>query len=208
VAMTSAATLSPTTEPSSRLEKRKARTRAAILQAASALFRANGFEQTSMAQVAEAAQTGVGTVYGYFDSKDEILRELLRLNSIHAVEAYQAAVTADTPAIVRVCKALESMTAYIREHRSILQAAFLSAARDRTVDQQSSVWLHHSIGGLIRDGVARGQLRDVPVETTARMLISTYMLASIGMGAWKGREDDPQTFADLELITRAMLSNP
>ena len=206
--MPPSAPTSPVPGTPSRLATRKARTRAAILDTASKLFRANGFEETSIVQVAKGAHTGVGTVYGYFTSKEEILREVLRLNSIHAVEDYQTAITADTPAIERVCRAFASTATYIREHRSILQAAFLSAARDRSVDEQSATWLHNSISSLIRDGISRGQLRDVPVETTTRMLITTYMLASIGVGAWKGRENDPQTLAELESITRSLLSRP
>ncbi len=62
-----------------RLERRKARTRAAIIDAATALFHERGFEETSIQQIAERADTGVGTLYGYFGSKDQILREVLHL---------------------------------------------------------------------------------------------------------------------------------
>jgi AcrR family transcriptional regulator len=199
------ATLAPPRITPGRLERRKARTRAAILEAAARLFKSNGFEETSIVQIAESAKTGVGTVYGYFASKEQILGDVLRANSLHAVEAYQAAVTSETPAIERVCKALVSMVDYIRDNRSILQAAWLAAARDRQVDEQPSIWLQNSISSIIRDGVAAGQLRDVPVQTTARMLITTYTLAALGVGTWKGRENDPQTDRDLEAITRALL---
>ena len=201
-----APTLAPPRTTPGRLEHRKARTRAAILAAAGHLFKTNGFEETSIVQIADAAKTGVGTVYGYFASKEEILGEVVRENGLHAVEAYHAAVNAETPAIERVCKAFATMTTYIRDNRSILQAAWLAAARDRQVDEQPSVWLQNSISSIIRDGIAAGQLRDVPVETTARMLITTYTLAALGVGTWKGRENDPRTGADLEAITRALLA--
>ena len=82
----------------SRLERRKARTRATILEAAGALFRDNGYEETSIQQIAERADTGVGTLYGYFASKEEMLHEVLRQHSDEAIERYQASVDESTPA--------------------------------------------------------------------------------------------------------------
>ncbi|MCA9823169.1 MAG: helix-turn-helix transcriptional regulator, partial [Dehalococcoidia bacterium] len=64
-----------------RLERRKARTRASILSAAEQLFGSRGYDDTSIAQIAETADTGVGTVYGYFASKAEILQAVLRDHS-------------------------------------------------------------------------------------------------------------------------------
>ncbi len=204
--MTSATHLAPAPIAGGRLQRRKARTRAAILSAAAQLFHAHGFEETSIVQIAEAASTGVGTVYGYFSSKEEILREVLREGSEQAVERYRAAITADTPAVDRICTALRNMADYITENRTILQAAFLSAARDRRVDEHMMMEVHESFCSLIREGIHRGQLRPVPVETTARMLVSVHMMAALGIGVWHQAEGDAGRFSELEILTRAMLS--
>jgi len=204
--MTSAPQLARLPDAGGRLQRRKARTRAAILSAAAELFHRQGFEETSIVQIAEAASTGVGTVYGYFSSKEEILREVLREGSEQAVERYRAAITTDTPAVDRICTALRNMVDYITENRTILQAAFLSAARDRRVDEHMMMEVHESFCSLIREGIHRRQLRNVPIDTTARTLISVHMMASLGIGVWDGREGDPQTIAELETLTRAMLT--
>jgi TetR/AcrR family transcriptional regulator len=188
-----------------RLERRKARTRAAILGAASRLFQYQGYEETSIQQIAEAADTGVGTLYGYFASKEDVLREVLQAHSAAAAGRYRAAVDGDTPSIDRLCTALGGFAHYIRDNRTLLTAAFQAAARDKQADGRSDGVLNSYIR-MIRAGIDRGQLRSVPVETTARMLISTYTLAMLGIGVWSGRESDPQTLDELEALTRQLLT--
>lgn len=55
-------------------EAKKRKTKKAILSAAIELFGKNGFEQTSIAQLAKTAGVGKGTVYSYFRTKQDILQ--------------------------------------------------------------------------------------------------------------------------------------
>jgi AcrR family transcriptional regulator len=54
-------------------EVKKQQTRAAILAEASRLFEQNGYEKTTLADIARDAKIGVGTVYNYFPSKPDLL---------------------------------------------------------------------------------------------------------------------------------------
>ena len=54
-------------------DKKKQKTRKAILDAASALFAEHGVEGTTIERIADKAETAVGTVYNYFGSKSELL---------------------------------------------------------------------------------------------------------------------------------------
>jgi AcrR family transcriptional regulator len=203
--MTTDSTLENDTQPG-RLERRKARTRAAILDAAGSLFNERGYEETSIQQIAEAADTGVGTVYGYFSSKEDVLREVVRLHAVAAVERYRAAIDRHSPAVERMLAALDSFAHYLRDSRTILIAAFQAAARHRRVDEQSTDWLLRAYREILSEGIARGQLPQLPVDSTARLLIGTYTMAMLGIGVWRGHEDDPQTLADLQQLTRALLT--
>ena len=189
----------------SRLERRKARTRATILEAAGALFRDNGYEETSIQQIAERADTGVGTLYGYFVSKEEILHEVLRQHSDEAIERYQASVDESTPAIDRVCTALDTLAEYILDNKPVLVAAFQTSNRSGLGDQQPMEWLVSAYGGLLEEGIARGELRPVPVDATARTLVSTYLIAMLGLGIWRRNADPATTRHELQAMTRAML---
>lgn len=54
-------------------ERKKRQTRERILAAAGRLFRRQGFAQSTMEEVAAAADVGVGTLYNYFGSKERLL---------------------------------------------------------------------------------------------------------------------------------------
>ncbi|WP_333775580.1 TetR/AcrR family transcriptional regulator [Streptomyces sp. IBSBF 3136] len=54
-------------------ERKKARTHAAISEAAIALFLEHGFDQVSVAQVAEAAEVSKRTVFAYFPAKEDLV---------------------------------------------------------------------------------------------------------------------------------------
>lgn len=190
-----------------RLERRKAHTRAAIIEAASSLFHAQGFENTPIQQIAERADTGVGTLYGYFDSKDEILREVLKVHSDEALSHYNAVIRPGTPAIDRVTTGLETLAEYIREHRGVLLAAFHLAGRSsEDAVQDNGDWLVGAYEHMLRDGIASGGLAKVPVEATVRMLISSCFEAMLHVGVWEGAANDDETLADLITITRQLLT--
>jgi len=188
-----------------RLERRKARTRAAILEAARSLFQERGYDETAIQQIAERADAGVGTLYGYFPSKEDILKEVLRQNSNEAVERYLAAVNAGTPAIDRICKALGTFAEYIKENRTVLLAAFQIAARNRQIDEAPMDWLAGAYEAMITEGVSAGTIKAVPAATTARLLVGTYLQAMLGIGVWHERQNDPQTERELEAVVRTLL---
>lgn len=60
------------------LGPRAAKTRAAILAAASATFAEHGYSSTTMAHIAAAAGVGLGTVYQYFRDRADLIRALVR----------------------------------------------------------------------------------------------------------------------------------
>ena len=84
-------------------ERKKLRTREAIATVALDLFAERGYQQTTVAEIAEAAEVSKGTLFAYFPSKEEIvfadtspLREQLcyelrhRSNGLSAVDTLRA----------------------------------------------------------------------------------------------------------------------
>jgi len=189
-----------------RLQRRKARTRAAILSAASDLFQENGYENTSIQQMAERADTGVGTLYGYFRSKEDILREVLRQHSVEAVQRYRGAIDETTPAIERICAALHVLQVYFRENRTILRAAFSVGIHEGESEGQPESWLYRAWRQMLQEGMDSGELRQLPVDTTVRSLLTVYTSAFLGFGHFRGRRDNPELARDLETFTRALLT--
>src|ERR1700759_3652108 len=54
-------------------DRKKARTRQAIIDAAAELFATRGYEETTIADIAAAADIGTRTFFSYFASKEEVL---------------------------------------------------------------------------------------------------------------------------------------
>ncbi len=59
--------------PLSLRERKRQRTRAALIAAGIELFERDGYEETTVAKIAAAADIGTRTFFGYFASKEELL---------------------------------------------------------------------------------------------------------------------------------------
>ena len=58
-------------------ERKKKERKARILESSSKLFKKRGFNDTSIEDIALEADLGVGTLYNYFNSKNDILIEII-----------------------------------------------------------------------------------------------------------------------------------
>jgi AcrR family transcriptional regulator len=85
-------------------ERKKARMRALISDTAMSLFSARGFDEVTVAEVAEAADVGVTTVFNYFptkedlfyDRQDDVIEHLSRVvRDRHPGESFAAACRRD-----------------------------------------------------------------------------------------------------------------
>ncbi|MFI9327574.1 TetR/AcrR family transcriptional regulator [Kitasatospora sp. NPDC052868] len=54
-------------------DRKRARTRQALVDAATELFERRGYDETTVADIAAAAEIGTRTFFGYFASKEELL---------------------------------------------------------------------------------------------------------------------------------------
>ena len=70
----------------SRHDRRRARTREALLRAAKHLLATKGFHATKIADIAAAADVGTGTFYLHFPTKDALFTDLVRETAIEAKE--------------------------------------------------------------------------------------------------------------------------
>lgn len=64
---------SPTGAPRTLRDRKRTRTRKALVDAAVELFERNGYHGTTIADIAAAADIGTRTFFGYFASKEELL---------------------------------------------------------------------------------------------------------------------------------------
>jgi AcrR family transcriptional regulator len=112
-------------------ERKRARTRRALIEAATDLFASRGYEQTTVAEIAAAADIGTRTFFGYFASKEELLFPEVDARVQAVVDAIASRGADDGPADV-LLRALQSV-AGSRDHDLVGRRADLRMRLIQTV---------------------------------------------------------------------------
>lgn len=195
-------------------ETKKNLLRGKILAAAHEVFLAQGFESTTIGQIAERAQVGLGTAYNYFQSKEELF--LLAM----AEELENAVVTEserplgnEDPADAVMTMLLANikrmnffgkrtwrvaMAALFRSMKSNRRALHELAKADRRVLDRIAVKLE--------EAKARGTLRaDFSVETAIELIYGTMML-QVGLYIYMDEVTFEDACAKIEASIRFILS--
>jgi len=94
-------------------ERQKADRTRRILEAASTLFRAQGYDAVRIEDIAAAADVSVGTCYNYFSTKGDILLAIVSMEVEEVIEGGRA-VVADPPA--EVAGALDRLIRIYYDH--------------------------------------------------------------------------------------------
>ena len=183
-------------------ERKKARTRASIREHALRLFRENGYQRTTVEQIAEAAEVSPSTFFRYFPTKEDVVlqddmdtrmiealeRQAARLGPLGAVRAATREVFASyTAADLDVIRETTALTVTVPEVRARAMDEFA-----RTIS-------------VISEALAKRSGRpadDLAVRTTAGAIIGVIM--SITM-PWDGWSSDRQTIEGMfERIDQAL----
>ena len=111
--------------PATRLTDRK---RDAIVQAAIAEFRANGFEATSVDKVAARAEVSKRTLYNHFSSKDELFAAILHILWETSASALQRAYEPARPVRDQLLELLHGKLAMLADDNFLALARVAIAA--------------------------------------------------------------------------------
>ncbi|HEY7296160.1 MAG TPA: helix-turn-helix domain-containing protein [Dehalococcoidia bacterium] len=190
----------------SKLAVRKQRTRAAILDAAARLFDEPGYDATTMQDIATLAEIGLGTLYGYFVSKEEMLRTVLSARRDAAVVRGAEELRQVHSSLDRVCLLLRQVWEYLAANRRMSLALTAIDASRPTTRQPNQQDLFGTLVRLLRRGQERGEVAPVPAEAAARALLSTYTWAALRLGIWREAGEPATVLEDLEALTRHLLA--
>ncbi|MGK4591754.1 MULTISPECIES: TetR/AcrR family transcriptional regulator [unclassified Amycolatopsis] len=122
-------------------DRKRARTRQALIDAATELFERKGYDETTIADIAAAAEIGARTFFSYFASKEELLFPDADERVQAAIDAIATRGPAEGPAEV-LLRALSQVTATSDELVSPLAALRLRmiqtvpAVRGRALQEQ------------------------------------------------------------------------
>jgi AcrR family transcriptional regulator len=165
-----------------RMDRRKQRTRQAVMTTAMRLFRRHGFDAVTMEQIAEAADIAKGTLYHYFPAKEAILAASLDELSLarNAERLTRMRALADTRS--RLTTSLAELIDAVRAQPELFERYF-------TYRTQQMVSLRRDAnraGGLsmledeiIRLGQAQGDLRrDLPFELLEALFEFSFIIVA------------------------------
>ena len=157
-------------------------TRERILLEAARLFRHHGYAATTLREVADAAGIKAGSIYYHFESKDQILGEVLDKGILAVIDAVQRridALPASATARQRVAAAIEGhlwglldhgdfTSANIRVYGQIPPAA---KSRHRKIRREYADYWDR----LLEDALQRGELR----SDTSIAMIRLFVIGAL-----------------------------
>ena len=166
-----------------RREREKQQRRADILSAAKEVFFAKGLESATMDEIADKAEYSKGTLYLYFQSKEDLYLSLLDKGNQIFYSMLRKAIKPDESAEQRLKKAADvyyrfynDYTQYFMIMISLQQGHFVNhnVSEDlyRSCMNQGMAILH-LIEQVVQDGVDNGEFKNVDPWVMTLLLMST-----------------------------------
>jgi AcrR family transcriptional regulator len=179
-------------------ERKKARTRAAIREHALRLFREQGYEATTVDQIAEAAEVSPSTFFRYFPTKEDVvLQDDFDLLAVGAFEAQPSGLPPVAAFRMAAKQALESLSeedlARLRETAELTLT--LPEVRARAMDEFARTIT------VIAEAMARRTGRDpddFAVRNVAGAVIGVIMAATMPWSDWTKETPDADIFARID----------
>lgn len=178
--------MTDSSERPARRERQMAARLEQILDAAARLFAERGFHRTTTKDIAEAADVAEGTLYNYFETKNDLLFAILSRLSENELPQAGLVPGAAKPAQISIGDARQHFTnlldlrrEYVNQNAVMLQAILSEILANSELRQRyAEQLLGPTLKGLEHELTLRiklGQLSDLDVPATARVLTSMWI---------------------------------
>jgi len=159
--------------------------RSQLLDAAEEVFGAKGFHDTTLKEIADLAEFSVGSVYSFFDNKDDLFLNVFLRRGEQMLPGMQAIVDGDGTPTDKLHRLVDYEVGFFREHphfgRLYVRSATATAPSTELPDSSSlsrnftsAMAMHASI---FEAGQRSGELRSGDPTVLARLLtglVSSY----------------------------------
>jgi len=165
-------------------ERKKRQTRDAIIEAAVQYAEAQGYDQTSIDTISDAAEVSRGTFFNYFGYKEAVIvewgRDRLASLSTQVDGAIAAGFSADE-VLTRLWAALRRLATENRAAVAVIVAELFNADMPRATFAANSFPLAEVVGRIIIYGQQQGQFRSDLDGTQAGQLFANAIIASMAL---------------------------
>jgi AcrR family transcriptional regulator len=191
-----------------RWRRRKQARPAEILDAALACFTERGFAATRLDAVAQRAGVTKGTLYLYFDSKEDLFKAVVRQRIIPTIERLEAIIleTTASPTLL-LERFIKSWPEIIAAPGSAICKIVMTEAGnfpdlarfylDEVVHRGMALVYH-----VLRAGIERREFREIDLESANACVIAPILFAMLwrhSLGRYEPGALDPQTLCETHL---------
>jgi AcrR family transcriptional regulator len=190
----------PAPSPSAPLTSRGESTRERILQSAAEVLAERGYAGATLNEFADRANTKAGSLYYYFESREDLIREIMTRGITETIDHVTAAVDSLPPKATsqeRLAAAISAHVRYLLTDSNIARASIRALGQAPVDVQGPAIVLHREYGRylakLIDDATQDGYLDPSIDSRVLRLLIA-------GALNWSTAWYDPDGEASVDVI--------
>jgi len=177
-------------------ERKKRRTRAAILAAARDLFQSQGFDETSIEQIAERAEVSRGTLFNYFSTKEALLREIADQELTWLEQQVETELASIPSAVSRMRRTMRMLVNDTLPFLRVTRYVFLDALQHAAGQDTTTVRLGDILRKLVVEAQSQGEIRpDLDPGEIAHAIVGAYMAA-----VFSGTGDPPPPASSMPMV--------
>lgn len=192
--------------------ERGRRTLRKLLDASAEEFGEKGFHEASVSSITRRAGVALGTFYTYFDSKEALFQALVqdlsaqvKISAGKSVESLKQAESYDAFDIEEA--ALSSFLDFAREHKEIYRIIDESEFVDPQAYRAHYEGTAKRILARLREGAARGELRDDVEEAHAWALMGMNVFLGLRFAVWSDKQSSERVAAAARSILERGIAN-
>lgn len=191
-----------------------------LLDAAEAVFAEKGFAGATVKEIAERSEFSVGAVYQFFESKEAVLRGVMRRRNLEVLRLMEDVVAASDDPHTQLHALVDFFIDWYGNHENyyqLFQQAIGAAWMNLKVGFDDTNWEQYEdilavVARVFADGVAQGRFRDLDPGAMAAVfsgMMQAYLahrVVGVGAGSPRAAADVLPPGEILALIDRAFLS--
>ncbi|WP_052703174.1 TetR/AcrR family transcriptional regulator [Paenibacillus beijingensis] len=150
-----------------------------IIKAAAKSFALFGYKATTMDQVARIAKVGKGTIYTFFENKEQLFDEIIRNFTEELLQVAEAAIRKNDPFADNLYRCLLDVMEFRSKHDLIVQLSH--EAREIGTESVVKAMRHTEealllfVKDKVQEAVEAGELKRCDPEVTAYVLIKLFI---------------------------------
>jgi AcrR family transcriptional regulator len=150
-----------------------------IMQAVEKLFTSRRFHEITLDDVAHAARVGKGTIYRYFQDKDDLFFQTATSGFDDLCDLLRRKIPNNTPFAEQLVSACVEISGFFKRRRQLFQMMqaeedriywFTGTIRDRWMEKRKN--LVAAVAEIMSKGIGEGKVRDdIPAEVLANFFL-------------------------------------